>query len=83
MKPSVDKFLATTKIYLQIFTGMTEAGNAKDKERTKRHRALPIAILGGSFGQQTYNLAGIVLPVNPRTHEARDRIIISSQAVQF
>jgi len=52
MKPSVDKFLATTKIYLQIFTGTTEAGNAKDKELTK-------------------------------AHEARDRILISSQAVQF
>ena len=52
MKPSVDKFLATTKIYLQIFTGMTEAGNAKDKELTK-------------------------------ARETRDRIIISSQAVQF
>lgn len=83
MNPYVDKFLATTKIYLQIFTGMTEAANAKDKERTKRHRALPSAILLGPFGQQKYKLAGIVLPVNPRGHEARARILISSQAVQF
>ena len=84
MNPYVDKFLATTKVYLQIFTGLTEAGNAaKDEERTKRHRALPSAILLGPFGQQKYKLAGIVLPVNPRGHEARDRILISSQAVQF
>ena len=83
MKPYVDKFLATTKSYLQIFTGMTAAGNTKEKERTRHHRALPSAILGGPFGQQTYKLAGIVLPVNARAHEARDRILISSQVVPF
>lgn len=83
MNPYADKFLATTKVYLQIFTGMTETGNAKDEDRTKRHRALPSAILLGPFGQQNCKLAGIVLPVNPRCHEARDRILISSQAVQF
>ena len=39
MNPHVDKFLATTKIYLQILTRMTEALNAKDKELTKAHEA--------------------------------------------
>jgi hypothetical protein len=35
MNPYVDKFLATTRIYLQIFTGMTEAANAQNKELSK------------------------------------------------
>ena len=35
MNPYVEKFIATTRIYLQIFTGMTEASNVKNKELTK------------------------------------------------
>lgn len=35
MNPYVEKFLATTRIYLQIFTGMTQASIAKNKELTK------------------------------------------------
>lgn len=34
MNPYVEKFLVTTRIYLQIFTGMTDASNAKNKEPT-------------------------------------------------
>lgn len=35
MNPYVEKFIATTRIYLQIFKGMTEVSNAKNKELTK------------------------------------------------
>lgn len=34
MNPYVEKFLATTRIYLQIFTGMTKFANVKNKELT-------------------------------------------------
>jgi len=35
MNPYVEKFIATTRIYLQILSEMTEAENVNNKELTK------------------------------------------------
>jgi hypothetical protein len=61
MNPYLDKFITTTTSYLQILTGVTEAANAKGKERTKRPSAPPSAILGGPFGCSQGIGAGIQL----------------------